>query len=552
LTSLWPATTIGIVSAPTDDDDAVNSPNQCVMNIFESRFASPLYQFDAKLRPMMEFYERHVCPWIVAFDGPDNPYKKHVLVQAMSSQGLQCAIAALAENNLSKRTQHLSGFVEAIDNPSQDHLQVYAQSQPDRCQLLKRQACHLLNKQLEAPDAAEDDSVLATILVLCLLSVCDTGVSRMRSQMEGVQKLLERRSPSSRHSEFFKWVSMFFIWFDVMTSAVNQRETRITGHGLDWQDLRTDIGSMEELSGCDGRLVKAIAKLGRLDCLATAKPVRIMESDMPAMSITHPASDLPDIRPLTTPFAPAPAPHGLAMQVGGNLGLGATLMPEFDEHWSFPEPDPVVYGNDFEPRFPDGRIEFWQEWYDARTALETWTPRATRLPDPETTQQRASREAMEHINQSFKYAGLLFTERLADPFSPSSASRFQRHVVPGMQHIRDIPVDSCVTKFLLWPLFILGSECAAESHRELIRERCVAIYRESGFYNNLATLKMLEQMWTEISPGGFGAPGADDTERAGRRFDYEASRNGRSHGDAFRWRKLMLERQQSQGEYIVI
>jgi hypothetical protein len=119
-----------------------------------------------------------------------------------------------------------------------------------------------------------------------------------------------------------------------------------------------------------------------------------------------------------------------------------------------------------------------------------------------------------------------------------------------MQHIRDIPVDSCVTKFLLWPLFILGSECAAEPHRELIRDRCAAIHRESGFENNLAALKMLERIWAEISPGGFGAPGADDIERAGRQLDWEASRRGKLYGQAFRWRKLMS--QQSQGEYIVI
>jgi hypothetical protein len=537
------------VRARTDDDE-FDPLNQPVMNICDARFASPFYQVDIKLRPMMDFYERNVCPWIVAFDGPDNPYRKHVLVQAMRSRALQYAIAALAENNLHKRTQHAGGFIEEADGSSPDHGQVQSQSQPDNCQLLKRQACHMLNKQLEAPDAAEDDSVLATILVLCLLSVCDTGVSRMTSQMEGVQKLLLRRSPSSRNSDFFKWVQMFFIWFDVMTSAVNQRETRITGHGLDWQDLRTDIGSMEELSGCDGRLVKAIAKLGRLDCLAVAKPVRMMGTDMAAISDVHTTLVLPDTKTLTTTFEHAPAPHELQLQASDNMGSGTVFKTEFDNDWSLHDLDPILCGNALEPKFPDERFEFWQEWYDARMAMETWTPRATLSNEIETAEQRAGREAMEHINQSFKYAGLLFTERLADPFSPSSAPRFQRHVVLGMQHIRDIPVDSCVTKFLLWPLFILGSECAAEPHRELIRDRCAAIHRESGFENNLAALKMLERIWAEISPGGFGAPGADDIERAGRQLDWEASRRGKLYGQAFRWRKLMS--QQSQGEYIVI
>jgi hypothetical protein len=119
----------------------------------------------------------------------------------------------------------------------------------------------------------------------------------------------------------------------------------------------------------------------------------------------------------------------------------------------------------------------------------------------------------------------------------------------GMQHIREIPVDSCVTKFLLWPLFILGTECAVESHRDLIRARCVAIHRESAFENNLSGLGMLKRIWAEISPGGFGAPGADEVETAGRYHDYEESRKGRLYGRPLRWRRFMM---QIDGEYIVL
>jgi hypothetical protein len=522
----------------------------------------------------MHFYEQNVCPWIVAFDGPDNPYRKHIMVLATTSQALQHAIAALAENNHLKRTHRPSGFIEDAEDSSKSRVQVRRQSQLDEGHSLKKRACHLLNKQLEAPDAAQDDSVLATILVLCLLSVCDTGVSRMTSQLEGVQKILQRRNPTSQQSDFLKWVQMFFIWFDVMTSAVNERETRITGHGLDWQDLRTNMGAMEELSGCDGRLFKVIAKLGRLDLLAQGKPVRAVRNGMPASSgrLVMPALSIaggsmgvlpqtsaPEYQATLIPSVPAqistPSYDGTNMAAGiessarDGLGVDASFASDIDHNWPFPSLDQILSGHDFETRFPDDRAAFWQEWHDVRIALETWTPSAKLSPTHETPEQRSSRIDMEHINQSFRYACLLFTERLADPFSPSSAARFQRHVMQGMQHIREIPVDSCVTKFLLWPLFILGTECAVDSHRDLIRARCVAIHRESAFENNLSGLGMLKRIWEEISPGGFGAPGADEVETAGRYHDYEESRKGKLYGRPLRWRRFMM---QIDGEYIVI
>jgi hypothetical protein len=544
------------------------------VDIYESRFSSPFYQVDRKLRSLMHFYEQNVCPWIVAFDGPDNPYRKHIMVLATTSQALQHAIAALAENNHLKRTHRPSGFIEDAEDPSKSRVQVRRQSQLDEGQSLKKRACHLLNKQLEAPDAAQDDSVLATILVLCLLSVCDTGVSRMTSQLEGVQKILQRRNPTSQQSDFLKWVQMFFIWFDVMTSAVNERETRITGHGLDWQDLRTDMGAMEELSGCDGRLFKVIAKLGRLDLLAQGKPVRAVRNDMPASSgrlvmpalpiasgsmggsprTSAPEYQAPSIPSVTAQMS-TPSYDGATMAAGtessarDSLGADASFVSDIDHNWPFPSLDQILSGHDSETRFPDDRVAFWQEWHDVRFALETWTPSAKPSPTHETPEQRSSRIDMEHINQSFRYACFLFTERLADPFTPSSAPRFQRHVMQGMQHIREIPVDSCVTKFLLWPLFILGTECAVESHRDLIRARCVAIHRESAFENNLSGLGMLKRIWAEISPGGFGAPGADEVETAGRYHDYEESRKGRLYGRPLRWRRFMM---QIDGEYIVL
>ena len=67
---------------------------------------------------------------------------------------------------------------------------------------------------------------------------------------------------------------MFFTWFDVMTSAVNDREMQIKGDSLAMLDYSANLGALEQFSGCDGRLFKLIARLGRLNLLSQGRPVR--------------------------------------------------------------------------------------------------------------------------------------------------------------------------------------------------------------------------------------------------------------------------------------
>ena len=87
-----------------------------------------------------------------------------------------------------------------------------------------------------------------------------------------------------------------------------------------------------------------------------------------------------------------------------------------------------------------------------------------------------------------------------------------------------------MTKFLLWPLFITGTECVDEQHRDTIRNGCLEIMQESGFYNNLSGLKVLEKFWKEVD---------DDTSET----------KGDCGSQAFRWRMAM---DRVDGEYIMI
>lgn len=84
-----------------------------------------------------------------------------------------------------------------------------------------------------------------------------------------------------------------------------------------------------------------------------------------------------------------------------------------------------------------------------------------------------------------------------------------------------------------------------EAAKRAIRSRCIEVQRESGFYNNISTLEILEKVWSEA---GSNLRGSEFEEVTARRRDSEASRSGR-YGQVFRWRKAM---DRVDGEYIVI
>jgi hypothetical protein len=148
-----------------------------------------------------------------------------------------------------------------------------------------------------------------------------------------------------------------------------------------------------------------------------------------------------------------------------------------------------------------------------------------------------------HISESFRFSALLYVTRLAHPFLPSSAPEFQSTVNLVLYHITALPITSCVNKFLLWPLFIAGTEAVDAGHRDMIRQRCLEIQRESGFYNNISCLEVLERVWMD---GEVGA--GQDYEVLARRRDSEVPMGCKGR-QAFRWRRAM---DRVDGEYIMI
>jgi hypothetical protein len=484
----------------------------------QSLTASPL---SPRMQFLLGYYDRFICPVLVAFDdAATNPYRVHIMHLAMSDQGLQHAIAALATNNMRMRNAiqgrrmsfpETDGFLpnHAFHAVSAQELRDLHGEPSDEEKHYKATSIALLNRKLAHRDSAQDDSILATLLVLCLFHVCDSGFAKFKTQLAGVQKLLNLRDRNAQ-SQFTDWIEFFFTWFDVMASTVNDRETEVQGESLDMANLSANLGAREHLSGCEGRLFKLIARLGRLNLLSQNRPVKDVDVDT-----------TPRASPKPRPTRPRDFYSFNFNQLDGN-GWGSLVE------------EPVSPGTPS----ADNRQSFWKEWNEIRSRLQDWKmDTKTGAPPPGQQQGHAQNAALAHMSESFRYAALLYTERLGDPISASTAFNFQSLVAQGLYHISQIGIASCMNKFILWPLFIIGTECVLPEHRAMVRQRCIEIQRESGFFNNLNGLEVLEKAWQDQDQRAMGG------EHGTGPFAAQAQQQ------AFRWRRAM---NRVDGEYIVI
>ncbi|MCJ1482286.1 hypothetical protein MMC06_002449 [Schaereria dolodes] len=480
------------------------------------------------LRFLINYYDKVIAPVIVAFDGPTNPYKSHILRLAVESETLQHAIAALSASNLRMRREHnasttvqsrpaledtphgdsvrKSSIAHSLMNEDPHHSSQPAKpGEPSPEELHhKGESIRALNAQLADPLRRKDDSILATLLVLCLYHICDTGVAKFKTQFAGVKKILALRGETVSSSKETKWLTTMFTWFDAMTATVNDREGQFQGDSVDTTIFDNEEWALENLAGCDGRLFKIIAKLGRLNLLSQNKPV--------AEHRSAPTTPKPQPQPLPSPKTQ----EYYSMNYRRFDGNGWASLPDEDNLFAT------------QSASLDQRLQFWKEWTDIRQSLQEWQLDPSAMPPPMyAATLEVNRRDLAHISESFRYSALLYTERLAYPHLPSSAANFQRLVAQALFHIDNVKSDV----YLLWPLFITGTECVEESHRALIRQRCWDIQKDSGFFNNISGLELLERIWRDAEGVG--------RERCGE--------SGAAEG--FKWRKAMSA---VDGEYIVI
>ncbi|KAI2146767.1 hypothetical protein LOZ52_006562 [Ophidiomyces ophidiicola] len=515
------------------------------------------------MRYLIGYYMEVIAPVIVAFDTPTSPFRLYMLELAKTSDTLQLAIAALSLSNLRQRRKNWAlstGKTLPSRRSCQAHCRltdtavadVYELPSPDEQMreeiLYKGAVVKSINAQLADPIARRSDALLATLLILSIIHMCDTGFASFKSQFAGVRKLFALRKASrTAGSDVMKWFMRIFTWFDTMTAAVNDRDSELSAECLDVVTETGDQWSLENLSGCDSRLFRVVAQLSRLNQLSQMKPVE--------------ASDFVD-RPIASATPPPQLLH--------YPGLAGPSDPRGDL-LSFPV---QAYFPGYESADP--RTEFWLEWRALKVRLETWrlgvsdpavlaamttgplTPSsatgAAACPSPLVEHVASSLSPfarvapanlsdIANISESFRYAGLLYLERLAHPQLPSSHLRIQSLVYAALHYLAAVQSDV----FLLWPLFITGAECVLEADRNLIRERCGDIQKDSGFVNNLSCLQLLEKIWARESPAAVVVGGVKLEEQLAAPPPPRAPLGG----EGFKWRAI-IDSEKLIHEYIVV
>jgi len=552
-----------------------------------------------ELRYLINYYLEVLTPVIIAFDGPKNPYRYHILRLASQSEGLQHAIAALSASNLRMRREHntvadtrrlLSSSTNcdhdaSVRRSSEAHnrLNDEVSEMPDFTQPgmpTKRELYHkgesvrALNAHLADPARRSDDTILAILLMICLYHMCETGVARFRTQFAGVKKILAMRGQPGTlvQSKDTSWCITMFKWFDAMTATVNDREGQFhddpNSNPFAEFDAEPEEWGLENLAGCDSRLFKIVSKLGRLNVLSQGKPVS-------STGASNHSSAFPTDAPTGIPLPGAPAPY-LRPDLRVDTAGWATLLPS----------DPSTR--------PDPRAQFWTEWTLIRQELQAWSFSPDTLPTPMRTAAYTSVHTLQksptsdpnsnafgsvdlqtisdpsildvrNISESFRYAALLYTSRLAYPSLPSAAAEFQSIVHTALSYLALVKSDVC----LLWPLFIVGTECVIDDQRRMIRGRCLDIQKDSGFFNNIKCLELLEVIWKRAETEGFaggqmdgGGGGQSPYGGLGVKREREDDGVGAGlggvgggvsgdgvQGEAFKWRRHM---QSADGETMVI
>ncbi|KAL4816926.1 fungal-specific transcription factor domain-containing protein [Aspergillus spinulosporus] len=513
-----------------------------------------------RLRYLISYYAEVIAPVIVAFDSPTNPFRTSILRMARDSISLQEAIATLSTSNLRQRRDRGTSSTCRTESARMSSLahqaltdrslqEFFDPSIPEEFALEETYhralAVKELNKELADPQRRLSDSVLATLLILCLFHVCDTGVGQFKTQFAGVTKLLAIRLRASSYvSDELKWFIRMFTWYDTMTATTNDRETQLHSRYVDLTASSDGEWGLENLAGCDARLFKIISHLGRLNLLSQNQ-----EHTGPSPHVFVPTSIPPPSMTYHTP------------------GLIFSGFPTQIDPYLFPLPTPPRHGDQTkQPSSPS----FWAEWFSIKQQLEAWRFPQERLnsrpvesapsmyayispPSSPVYESRVAPQNIEdvfHISESFRHSALLYSERLAYPDLPSSHPRIQQIVQRSMAHILAVKSDV----YLLWPLFITGSECVYEEHRIVIEERCKDISKDSGFYNNLSCLELLQKIWAENSPvnvheTGYGGLPACHFEWSA--LDGVMPSNSLSKTQGFRWQQAM-QAKRAEGEYMVV
>ena len=435
-----------------------------------------------RMRYLIQYYAEVMTPVLVAFDGPTNPFRVHILRMASGSDTLQHAISALAASNLRQRGQIgqvSSGATESAKRSSLAYLRLTdkawhtmpgflpTEEQRQEEGYHKNATVQLMQQQFSDPSQYRDNALLATLLIVCLYHMCESGIAKFRAHFAAAKKLLGMHEIASiMNSEELRWLARMLTLYDTMTATTSDREPEMQQHLIEMSSSSGEAWTMETLAGCDGQLFKTVTRLGRLKVLGD-----------------HTLNNITLMSP--NGYLDPPNPAGTMPYWGHFSG----------DVWRNNEVQvPVPQHPDAANEYPNVHTIFGREWSEIRNSLLSWNANVIRygggradLPSLSDDQQLD----LLNMSEAYRFSALVYVERLALASSPCSDSRIQAWVQKALHHIHQVRNNV----HLLWPLFIAGSECITESERQLVRQRCLEIQKDSGFASNTSCLRILDQIW---------------------------------------------------------
>lgn len=315
---------------------------------------------------------------------------------------------------------------------------------------------------------------------------------RFHTQFAGVAKIVSMRAERFGPSRDSAWIEALLGYVDAMSATINEREAQLTTGTEDSTALPPGV---ENMVGCERGLFMTIRKLGRLNVLSRDGP----RQDTAASACGSPEAPSGGGAESTAKQPGAGSMHdrrgdacGASERRFGGNGFGTTL--DDDE-----APASATCAS---PALDDERALFWREWKEARLALQEWRfdaeTVAASLPEPPSPGQV---QDLRWVSEAFRCAALLYTERLACPRTPSSQAKLRSLVGQVVLYASSLEAGSGATKFLLWPLFVAGSECVDALQQDVVRAKCREMTGWSGYMHSLLALGVLERLWAAEAAG---------------------------------------------------
>ena len=206
-----------------------------------------------RTRFFLQSFDQAICPLLVAVDDRRNPYRLHVTTLISTNMPLQYAMAALVINQTRRRRssgQSATHRAATSLEPSADEMEYRAK------------ATEAFNTALRHTHAVSTDAILIALLMLCLLSLAETGFGKFKVGLVGVRRLLSSRATDKgSESTLAKWATQWFIWLDIIASVATPTVGGEDERFVEMLHTSASLGSLEYVANCQGRLYRMVAKL---------------------------------------------------------------------------------------------------------------------------------------------------------------------------------------------------------------------------------------------------------------------------------------------------